>query len=345
MTEIRPEAPARKGLTPKQLEDDLRALSKSSGEQIPDLGHSVIAVRSRRRTTAQRLGDTLMPITNTLTRRPWLTTAAVAATAVLVFTVVPISYERTTGADVALTVAGVRDMSQARNIANEMKHVLGASQILVKTEASDAGATLTLESFVPGSSGVNAAARANALAKELNARGYSASAVATPHHEKVSGNVYAFARDLVIHVDTDGKSSAQIEAEIRQRLAENGVTNTQVSVTDSGNQRKVMIEARRTSDDQSVEPPMVSLDLQKNGQSTPQGEGVSVRVQKMKSEDGVTMNLKVASKGREVSVVVPRVDTMSDAALGAEITSQLKAAGLDVAVRVTNGEIAIEQKP
>ena len=63
------------------------------------------------------------------------------------------------------------------------------------------------------------------------------------------------------------------------------------------------------------------------------------------SEDGVTMNLKVASKGREVSVVVPRVDTMSDAALGAEITSQLKAAGLDVAVRVTNGEIEIEQKP
>ena len=181
MTEIRPEAPARKGSAAKQIDDDLRALSKSSGERIPELGRSVTAVRSRRGSVAQRLGDTLMPITNTLTRRPWLTTAAIAATAVLVFTVVPISYERTTGADVALTVAGVNDLSQSEDIANEMKRVLGASQVSINAEASDAGATLTLESFVPGSSGVNAAARAKVLAKELSARGYSASAVTTPH--------------------------------------------------------------------------------------------------------------------------------------------------------------------
>ena len=340
MTEIRPDASSQGGLVAPQFEDDLRALGETTSVRIPDLEHSVTAVQSRRRHAVQRWREYLMPITNTFTRRPWLTTAGIAAAAVLALTVVPISYQRTTGTDVALTVAGVNDLSRSEGIANEMKTVLGAQQIAIKAEMADAGAALTLSAFVPASSGVNAAARANALAKELNARGYAAHVVATPHVERVSGNVYAFAKDLVIRVETDGKSASQIEAEIRQRLADNGITNTQVSVTDTGKERKVTIEAQRFGEPGASEPGKVSLELMKNGQSTI-GDGVSVEVKKIRSPDGVTMNLEVTSKGQTTSVTVPHADTMSDAALAAEITSQLRAAGQNLDVRVSNGQIEI----
>ena len=177
-----------------------------------------------------------MSIASTFTRRPWLATAGLIVLIAAAMLVVPVSYDRTVGHDVALTLTGVKDLSRARDIARELEAVLGVKHVTVQA-AQDAGASLTFDAFVPVRSGVDPGARARAFAKELEQRGYAAAAVSTPKRERVAGSVYAYAKDLVIQVSTDGKSAAQIEAEIRQRLADAGITNTSVSVTDSGNRK------------------------------------------------------------------------------------------------------------
>ena len=198
---------------------------------------------------------------------------------------------------------------------------------------------------MPARSGVDPGARARAFAKELEQRGYAAAAVSTPKREHVAGSVYAYAKDLVIQVSTDGKSAAQIEAEIRQRLADAGITNTSVSVTDSGDQRKVMIQAHHEGDGSASEPGNLELQLTKNGQPLPTGAGLGVKIRKVRTADGVALHLEVTAQGKSAAVDVPRSDALTDLALAAEIESQLHNAGLDLKVEITNGEVQIHEKP
>ena len=329
----------------ERVQEDLRALGSASAHHVPGLERSVAAIRSRRLTAVQRWKERLMPITNTFVRRPWLATAGIIAVLAVVMLVVPIGYDRTVGHDVSLTLRGVKDPSRTRDIARELESVLGVEHVGAKVAMDGAGAAITLQAFVPAGSGIDPDARARAFARELERRGYVAAAVTTPKREHVSGSVYAYARNLVIQVSTDGKSSAQIESEIRQRLADAGISNTTVSVTDDGKQRKVMIEAQHEAGDGTTEPANVELQLTKNGQPLVAGNGVSVKIQKMRSPDGVALHLEVTANSKSATIDVPRSDSMTDAALAAEIRSRLLAAGIDVDVQVTGGQVQIQEKP
>ncbi len=325
---------------PPQVDNDLRALRELSARDVAPLDRSRSVLRSRRPVAAPRWKELLMPITESL-RRPWFATAAVVVLGVLGL-LVPISYDRTTGHDVAITLGGMKDVSHVPEIAREIKSVLGAEHVAVKDEATSTGDALTFEAFVPATSKVNADASSQALARALSARGYAAHAVVTSRREHVSGSVYAYAKDLVIHVDTDGKSSAQIEAEIRQRLAEAGITNTTVSVTDTGKMRKVTVEAEN-HDPHATDPGSIQLQLTKNGQPMVAGGGFSVQIRRMNSPDGLTLQLNVTDGANSAAVTVPHADALSDAALQATVDSQLRSAEIVAKVTVVNGKVTVEK--
>jgi len=278
----------------------------------------------------------------------WLVSGLAAAAIAIAVLVIPISYQRTTGHEVSIAVTNAGE-GQLRSIAGELKQALGVEHVMVKANADPSATTYTFEASVPTSQRVDAAAVANAFAKELTARGFGATATTTPIREQVSGNVYAYARDHVIRVETSGKSAAQIEAEIRQQLADAGLTQTQVSVTDIGDhERKVTVQAQHFSDKPGeTEPENVRLELTKDGQPLMPGtgDGVSVQVKKMRTPDGLSLHLDVQSGTQQAAVDVAHADQMSDAALADAIKAQLAQKGItNVKVTVNGGEIQVERQ-
>ena len=275
-----------------------------------------------------------------MSRRPWLA-PALAAVLIAVSAFIPVSWQRTVGHDVHLTLSGVNDPARAGDIAREMKSVLGGAPVSVR-EAGDNGATtLDFSAFVPAG-GVDAVARSQALANALRAHGYAATANATPRREQIMGPVYAFARDLVIRVETDGKTAAQIEAEIRKRLTDEGLANTQVSVKDVDGKREVKVTAQ--NDKAGSEPRQVQLQLTKNGAPIAPSDGISVEMKRLRTPQGETLKMDVTDHGRKASIEVAHADGMTDAALQSAIDQKLRAAGVNVNIQVHGGQVTVSER-
>jgi hypothetical protein len=282
-----------------------------------------------------------------LRARPWIATAVAGALAAVALLVIPISYQRVVGYDVALTLGGsTLEVDRIREIAQQFKGLLRADHVTVR--AVDTGRPeFVLDVTVPAGSGRSAGAVARAFAAGLVKMGYAASATTSPKKERVSGTVYAYARDRVIEINLDGKSAAQLESEIRQRLAEAGVTDARVSVTDlGGDHRKigVELEAKRhldpTSDPKQLEQAFPELVLKRAGVPI-DGKGFTVRVEKKRSPSGTSLVVRVGQDGKSAEALVANPESMTDAALTAEIEAQLKRAGLEVTVAVKDGGVEI----
>lgn len=329
-----------------ELSEDLKALRTSSTRDLPTLEQVVSQVRTRRLfASAAWKGDFMFAI-RTLKHRPLLATAAVVA-ATLLLMVLPVSFQQTTANDVALTLTGASiAQPQLLEVAQQLKAALRAEGVTVT--AHDEGApTYVLSATAPERSGPRVASLARSFAGSLAARGYSASVEVTAKKERVLGTVYAYALDRVISISTDGKSAAQLEAEIRQRLTEAGVSDASVSVTDEpGGGQKVAIEVNRrhVGDPSSgiLEEPLPEIQLTKNGAPL-EGDACTVKVKKMKNESGMTLTVEVRDAGRTGLAEVRGGDSMSDADLAAAIDAQLRQAGLNVRVTVTGGEIKVER--
>ena len=337
---------------PDDVARDLRALQTATDRDLTTLDQSLRAAR-RRRAPDQREG-LVMSMIHVMKARPWLATAVAGAVVALVLLVVPISYERVTGSEVTLTVSGPHlGIDQVRGIAQQLETHLHAGGVMVRAESEGGPTRFVLTSTVPAGSGVNAGAVARAFAGELSKLGYTATASTAPKRERVSGTVYAYARDRVIEINMDGKSAPQLESEIRQRLADAGVVNAQVSVTDLGDgHRNISVNVQNKHEyqgDPSAAPPeheMPELVLTKNGQPI-EGNGFTVRIEKRKHENETTLVIRVGQGDKTGEAQVTNAEAMSDAALSAEIEAQLKKAGLSVTVSASQGKIdvrPIEQK-
>lgn len=317
---------------------DLEALGDTTTSDLPTLAHSMARTRTRR-TAATHWKERLMNTVETTPNRHWILAAGLAVLIAVAGLVVPISYERVTGHDVSLVLGNLQDVASATGVAQEMKAALGAERVAMR--AAESGAGFELAAFVPSKSGMNAEARAQALAKELTARGFTATATATPHRERVSGSVYAYAKDLTIKIETEGKTPAQIENEIRQQLTAAGITNAKVEVTQSGKERKISVVAENHGTPGN-EPRNIGIDLLANG--VPAQGGTRVEMRKVTTPTGKALEATVTANGKTAQVTVPNVDQLSDAQLAEQVTKILKDAGLDLMVKVTNGHLQIEMK-
>ena len=333
-----------------KLERDLAALRKVTARDVPDLESTIHAIRRREPESGPvlwTLRRNLMALFHSIRTRPTVATALAGALAVLVAMVVPVSYERVTGQDVALTVAG-KDLGaqEIATVARGLKAALGASRVMVEAVSDGASPQFVLHASLSNPSGGDVQRSTSEFARALAAKGYSASVQVTPRRERVRYPAVAYAFDRIINISVDGKSAAALEAEIRDRLTQAGVPDALVSVTDrpgGGREIRLTAEREQVGDASPVPPePMPQVVLTKNGAPLTGGEGFSVKIQKKRVNAVTSLVVDVTSSGKTAKAEVANAETMTDAALADAIASQLRQAGLDARVTVIGGKISIE---
>lgn len=241
-------------------------------------------------------------------RRPWLAPAFGAALVALIL-LVPFSYQKTTGYDVSLDLSGPAAAGAAATLAPSLAKSLGASSASMTAGGNDG---VTLQARVPLLKAAGLATRANAFAAALTARGIPARARVTPVVETVSGNLYAMSRDraIDINIQADGKTAAEIEAQIRDQLQAEGISNAEVAVTQQGGQTQIQITAH-------PDPNTKECDLNQ-----------------------VNVNVAGGSSDRKQATI--RMDCghpMTDAEIEASLESQLRAQGTEVDAVVRDGKV------
>jgi hypothetical protein len=297
------------------------------------------SLRAARRRAAGETGEGFSMAIRSLSRRPGLAFALGVLVVALGLLAIPMSFERTVGYDVALTLGG-GNLTEAgvAEIAQGLSQTLGATGATVTGSMEGDRVTWVLAASAKG----DARAAATAFARELSALGYAASVAATPRRETVSGNVYAYAMSRVIQINMDGKSATQLESEIRDRLAAAGVTGADVSVTDLGGDARA-IRIHSHSADGAAHQDIPELVLTKDGQ--PIEAGCAVKVMKRKDDAGlVSLVVTVSADGKSTTAEIANASSMSDAAIAAEIESRLLGAGIDAVVKVEGDRITVEKR-
>ncbi len=332
------------------LDRDLAALRELSAREVPDLDTTVQTIRQHGPESRPRLWNfrrNAMALLHSVRTRPAFAAVAAGALVVLVALIVPVSYERVAGQDVALTVAGkgIGDREIA-GVAQGLKGALGANGVTVEAFPGTDVPSFVLHATLPKRSGTDVQRSTTEFARELAAKGYSASVHVTPHRERVRYPAVAYAFDQIIRINVDGKSAAALEQEIRDRLAEAGVPDAHVSVTDrpeGGREVRLTVERQREGDVTSAEPePMPQVMLTKDGAPLTGGERMTVKVQKRKVNGAASLVVEVTSNGKSAKAEVANYESMSDSALADAITAQLKQAGIEARVTVTGGKVSIE---
>jgi len=334
---------------PTRLDRDLEALRTLSARDVPDLDATIQTIRQRGPQRGPWLWNfrrNLMALLHSIRTRPAVAASVFAALAVLIAMVVPVSYDKIVGQDVALTVAGkALGRAEISGLAQGLKTALGVKDVLVDAFSAQDGPRFVLHTTLPRRSGADVQRASMDFARELAAKGYSASVRVTPHRERVRYPAMAYAFDQIINIRVDGKSSAALEQEIRDRLAQAGVPDAQVSVTDAprgGHEVKLTVERQQDAASPTPPEPMPQVVLTRNGTPLGGGEGLTVKVQKKKMDGVTSLTVNVTSNGKVGKAEVSNSDTLSDAALADAISTQLERQGLAVKVTVVGGKISIE---
>ena len=319
----------------------LDAFDRALTEQdVPELSHVARAVRNRHSRSEERV---LMKL---LRDHPFMAPAVMTLAVLFLVMFLPVSFNRTIGQDVSLKLSGAAlDQARVKALATEMKSQLGAENVEVRAEANQGAPSFEFRAFVASKSNEQAQRVLDAFDRTLAEQGLQVATSLKPRVERVSGTVAAYAADHVIRINTQGKTAAQIESEIRSALADAGLSDVQVSVTDRPEGgREVRIEAQReaTQPGQEIEEPQ--LVLEGEGQAT-DPDMLRVKVRKLKDDAGVlSLIVDVQSKDHSATATIPNPDSMSDSAMASEIKSQLFSAGIDAEVEVTNGKIEVRPR-
>jgi hypothetical protein len=337
-------------MSDSRLDRDLEALRAVSAKDVPELDSTMRNVRRRVPVSGRRLWNlrrNIMAALDSVRTRPAVAAVVVGALLVVVAMVVPVSYQRVVGQDVALTFAGKGiGREQIGAIARALKGVLGSDGVVVDASAMDQGTQFVLRATSPQRSGARVQRVAGEFARGLAAKGYSASFQVAPHRERVRYPAAAYAWDQIIRISVDGKSAAQLQSEIQRRLSEAGVPDAQVSVTDrpeGGREINMKVERQAVGDGSAATPePMPQVVLTKEGAPLAGGEGLAVKIRKMKRDDAVTLIVEVTLNDKSAKAEVPNSQSMSDAALADAISGQLKQQGIDAKVTVVGGKVSVE---
>jgi hypothetical protein len=244
--------------------------------------------------------------------RPVLSTLVATAAVLAVLFVVPISYEKTVGHDVVLTLAANElDAESIGRIGDELGKTLGSDRLALQRR-SDA---VEFHASVPSRSLAGVERSAQAFVAALGSRGIAAESAVTPRIERVSSPVYAMAMDRAVQlrIDTADKSAADIEAEVRRQLEAAGIANPVVTVTKDGDQTSVEIHAQSQSPDDKRD---FQFEIKGKG-----GQPLDPTLHRFE---------------------VKRTPGMTDAQVQADIERQMREAGVAGTVSVQNGKVEVK---
>ena len=322
------------------IDRDLAAFRKITEQDVPELSHVARAVRNRHSQTEERA---LMKL---FRDHPFMAPAAMTLAVLFLVMFLPVSFNRTVGQDVSLKLSGAAlDEARVKALATEMKSQLQAEAVEVRAEANEGAPSFEFRAFVASKSGAQARFVLDAFDRALTEQGLQVATSLSPRVERVSGTVAAYAAERVIRINTQGKTAAQIESEIRTALADAGMDNVQVSVTDhpeGGREVRINAEREATDPGQELEEPQIILEGE--GQET-DGDMLRVKVRKLKDDAGVvSLIVDVQSKDRTATATVANPESMSDSALASEIKSRLFSAGIDADVEVVNGKVEVRPR-
>jgi hypothetical protein len=309
----RPDPIARKAAE-ETLRGDLQALHTASAENLPTLDSTTRLLHASR--AGHNPGGVPMSMFRRFQARPWPATAIFAAVVAVALLFVPISYQKTVGQDVALTLAVPElDPSQVQTIASEFQTALHATELSIDQHA-DGGLVLTAR--VPNRSGTTVALAAQAFAAGLTGRGFPSTAQVTPRVELALGSAYAYAWDNVVNIQvtSDGKTPAQIEAEIRDQLEAAGIEAPMVKYAKEGDRTSVAMMMSKTP-----------AECEGAAECCPQ---VNISIDgREPGDDG--------SGQRKCEILIRRTAETTDADVIADIEQQLREQGIDAAVTMEDG--------
>lgn len=294
----------------KALSADLQALRRATAVELPTMEETVRAV-TRQRTTRE---ETIMSTTiRSLTQKPWLTTAAAAVVIALALLVVPVSYERTVGHDIRVSLDGTLvDQDQIQALVTDLESSLEAEGVRVR----GLGDRTVIEVGSPIRSRDQVEASAARLTSTLAGEGLAAEVSIRPRVERVTGNVYAAARWRIVGLEVrrSGRSPAEVEQDLRAQLAAAGYEDPQVSVELAPDQTSIRIES-----------------------TTDQGSGSRQLVRRMvRRGDGGDFNVQMKDLDYQPE------PGMTDEEIRQDILRELDSQGIhDAEVTVENGRIEI----
>ena len=300
--------------TERDIAHGLQALRRVTDADLPALDDTAHLLRESApgRAWDQSEEDFWMKSRRVLSARPWVTAVVAVAVVAAILGIIPVSYERTSGHDVVLRLAGpAPDAAALDQIATEFQSALGAGEVRVHRSMLSEPAT-EIEAFAPSRSRREVTRTAGAYAAVLGGRGIHAQAEVVPRRERVSSTVYAFAMDRAIElrIDRAGKTPAQMEADIRAQLEAAGMKDPEVHVSEANGQTQIQINSRS-------------------------------------DEAGAKRDIKVELNADPLNPTIHRFEVerkpgMTDAEVKADIERQMREAGVEGEVTVQNGEVRVQ---
>jgi hypothetical protein len=319
MEENRP--PLADGCEPeRRLARSIEALRIETRVGLPTLHETAQALKSSVRRSAGAAqqpkaseGGLFMKMLRPLSSRPRFvgTLAGLTLAAGVLF--LPVSYEKVVGHVVTLHLpAQKRSPDELRRLARSARTALVAQSVKVEAVANAGEARIDIIASLPETSAKAVDRRKQALVQALQASGYAVTADVTARTEKTAGRVYAMALDKLIriHVDTAGKTDAQVEDALRAELEKNGIRSPAVSYERHGDETQLQVSA--------------SAD----------GRRLELRQHKKGGADG---GIQLEFGGIDDT----RDPGMTDDELREKILRQLRARGLDATVTVSGDRIEI----
>jgi hypothetical protein len=284
----------------RTVEEDLDALRRLTARDLPTLEQSAQAARSRP-ARAPREGFMLRSF-RSLVLRPWLATAIGVAVVALILLAIPFSYSQTTGYEVRLRVPSPGPGDAAtQQIVDRIRDAFHVESVSIST-----GDCIIFSARLPLGSRPRIQQGFATLAPTIASLGPSARTEILPIVERVSGTVYAMAtkRIVNIHIDREGKSLDEIEAELRDQLAAEGLPGADVQVTQEGDETRMQMTWQAAPGDTAC----CSADINVTMDGLPTGERKMVRVKADHPLTDAEMKDEIERQLREQGMINPVVE-------------------------------------
>lgn len=260
----------------------------------------------------------LMKTLYPLHRRLQLLTAVLTGGLLTATLLWPVSYDRTVGHTVTLSLppagpgspGGPLAPEAVRSLANRLKQAVGAGAVRVTTGGP--GTPLVLTARVPSRSRREVERQLAGLTAALHAEHLAVTASLLARTEHHTGRVYAMALDKLIdiRVDTAGKSDSQVATEIRDQLTRTGLTPDSVQFQRTGDESQADIQVHDGDHEMHV----------------------------MRRQKGGPSELHIEAGGLDTE----RTPGMTDTQLREKIERQLSARGLTATVTIHDDQVQIQ---
>lgn len=251
-------------------------------------------------------------IKNEVSRRPKLAAGFVLTVAVFLFiTLVPFSYTRIVGYEIAFSNVGPLEDGQLQKIDDELLK-LGLNDVSVKV----ANSNINISPLPNRAIAENVAIHINSMIRK------SVNLQIRTITEMVSGSLYAqvLEKNRTIEIDAKGKSTDEIREEIMQKLIAEGFSNPEVTVDKSGDSiidihvnmtdssenkmRQAEFELQISEDSDSFEIPVMEkssgeLDIDMEGKTDAEIKALIEEKLAREGKEGAVVNVKSRPDGKK----------------------------------------------